>query len=164
MLKKAAVIAGLWLVGAGISLALTDGQYYGGGWIAIPLVVGLWWLNRRRERNTIKRQMLAMDAALRSARATKARQDDESTAGLAFDWEVQRRFGLTRYHTELLTPDDQRYLEEFWSDPDLPSRKAGLYITDLADFGPEKIGAPPRQKHFFIPWNELMHAQLPAKQ
>ena len=48
MLKKVAIVAGLWLVGAGISLALTDGQYYGGGWIAIPLVVGLWWLNRRR--------------------------------------------------------------------------------------------------------------------
>ena len=70
----------------------------------------------------------------------------------AFDFQTQRDAGVPRYHVHYISPSHQRYLEEFYPDPDgLPSLKAGWYLTPIPVTGPRRIDAPPPERPVFIP-------------
>jgi hypothetical protein len=99
----------------------------------------------RLEREAAHARIAALDAALDAERKPYIPR-------MAFDAETQRANGMPMYHTSYISPEQQRYLEEWFPDEDgLPSLKAGVYVTPIRVTGPELIDAPPPERPFFIP-------------
>lgn len=63
---------------------------------------------------------------------------------IAFDLDTQREFGISRYYTVYVTPEEAADFEI----------KPGVYITDKYQ-GPRKIGES-EQTRWFIPYDQLI--------
>ena len=102
-------------------------------------------LARERLEAEAHARIAAFDEAITSARSAYVPRS-------AFDAETQQAMGMPMYHTHYISPEHQRYLEEFYVDDEgLPSLKAGVHVYPIPVTGPELIDAPPKPRGFVIP-------------
>lgn len=140
-------------------------------WITPLTFIGIYLLWRRtitprldawaeRENQRARDERLRREAAHRWIAELDRQLDNARTPQpprIAFDAETQFAHGMPRYHTHLITPRHQRYLEEFYPDPEgNPSLKAGVYITPVHVTGPERLDAPPPERPTFIPYDDVI--------
>ena len=154
------VIAGMLVLGfstrAWIIPIVAIGLYIPWNRVCMPRLDA--WAERENQR--AREERLRREAAERWIAELDRQLDNARTPQpprIAFDAETQFAHGMSRYHTHLITPHHQRYLEEFYPDDEgNPSLKAGVYVMPIPVAGPERLDAPPAERPTFIPYDDVI--------